>query len=223
MKFTDLLKQPNIFLYAGTMPVDRRAKIPFVGLMLQDRGSVPAHHIQHDITQPMSELPDNCVDIYQAEDVMEHIEYDNLPATIDEIYRVLKPGGLFRMSVPDYRCDVLYERTQKDSKGNLIFDASGGGRYDATNKRVVGGGHVWFPVYENTVAMLHRTKFSNIKVLHAYTSARHESNKSNELGVDRFVCDPIDYSKGYISRTPDHDKRVQSPRRPMSLVVDLIK
>ena len=33
----------------------------------------------------------------------------------------------------------------------------------------------------------------------------------------------IDYSLGYIKRTPDNDKRVKKPRRPMSIVVDCYK
>jgi len=37
------------------------------------------------------------------------------------------------------------------------------------------------------------------------------------------IINDIDYTKGYICRTPDHDKRVQSPRRPMSIVVDANK
>lgn len=29
------------------------------------------------------------------------------------------------------------------------------------------------------------------------------------------VLNNIDYTKGYIVRTPDNDKRLQTPRRPM--------
>jgi len=37
------------------------------------------------------------------------------------------------------------------------------------------------------------------------------------------VLKNIDYSLGYISRTPDNDSRVQNPRRPMSIVIDCYK
>ena len=37
------------------------------------------------------------------------------------------------------------------------------------------------------------------------------------------IVNKIDYSYGYISRTPDHDERVQTPYRPMSIVVDCYK
>ena len=37
------------------------------------------------------------------------------------------------------------------------------------------------------------------------------------------VINYIDYSLGFISRTPDNDERVQSPRRPLSIVIDCYK
>ncbi len=211
MKFEDIIDNDKIFLYCGWLPRDRRdyTNIPFVGLSLYEENEI---HIQHDITRPMP-LKDNTVDIVQSEDVMEHIEYSMLKKSIDEIFRVLKPGGLFRLSMPDYKCDVLYNRSEKDGNGNIIFDNGGGGRYDRTNEKVVGGGHVWFPVFSSVKSLLESTHFSNDKInyLHYY-----DEN-------DKPIMNKIDYSKGYIRRTPDHDDRVKNPSRPMSIVVDLYK
>lgn len=213
-----LLRQPKIYLYAGRLPVgprtdwrgiDRRKWVPFVGLNLSGPGPF---QLQHDITQRMP-LKNDTVAIYQSEDVMEHIEYERLVPTINEIYRVLEPGGLFRLSVPDYRCNVLVERSAKTATGEIYYDPGGGGRYDSKLKRVVDGGHLWFPVYETTKALLGRTNFNseNVYFRHYY----------DETGSP--VLHDIDYSLGYIARTPDHDERVQKPRRPMSIVVDCYK
>jgi len=79
----------------------------FVGLSLNESDS---RHIQHNVTEPLP-FPDDCVDVYQSEDVFEHIDPGKLPSVINEIYRVLKPGGLFRLSLPDYRCNILRERS----------------------------------------------------------------------------------------------------------------
>src|SRR5688572_19664645 len=57
-------------------------------------------------------IPDDSVDSYQSEDVFEHLEEDAFVPLLDEIHRVLKPGGLFRLSLPDYRCDLYRERTR---------------------------------------------------------------------------------------------------------------
>ncbi|WP_201567939.1 methyltransferase domain-containing protein, partial [Psychrobacter immobilis] len=193
-----------IYLYAGDVPKNE-AYQKFIGLSLTQSNF---QHIKHDITEIMP-LPDQCVDIYQAEDVFEHIQLDEIPNIINEIYRVLKKGGVFRLSVPDYRCDLLENRTVKDDKGELIFDPLGGGNYE--NGKVVGGGHIWFPKYETVKELLSKTKFNNINFLHYY-------DESGEA-----VTKPIDYSIGYVMRTPDNDERVSNPYRPMSIVVDCIK
>ena len=80
-------------------------------------------------------------------------------------------------------------------------------------KKVENGGHLWFPTYKSVKPLLESTNFSNDKInfLHYY-----DENKKP-------VVNNIDYSMGYISRTPDNDKRVQNPRRPMSIVVDCYK
>ncbi len=202
--FAHLAKQDHIFLYAGDVPSNTNYK-KFIGLSLHQSN---AQHIKHDISKALP-LMDNCVDVYQAEDVFEHILPTELPAIINEIYRVLKPGGIFRLSVPDYRCDVFRERTHKDERGNLLYDPGGGGDY--VNGKVVNGGHVWFPVYESVKAIMQLTRFSDVFFYHYY----------DESGAP--ITGPIDYSIGYVQRTPDNDARVQSPYRPMSIVLDCRK
>jgi SAM-dependent methyltransferase len=205
----EITKKSPLFLYAGDITdnyVEHYKDYTGLSLIKND-----TKHIKHDITLPMP-LPDNCVDRYQAEDVFEHIEYSQLILVINEIYRVLKPGGFFRLSIPDYRCDVLYNRATKDSFGNIIFDIGGGGHYE--NGKVIGGGHVWFPTIENVKNLLESTDFytyGSINYLHYYD----EKNIS--------ITKTIDYSFGWVNRTPDHDVRVKNPHRCMSMVIDLYK
>jgi SAM-dependent methyltransferase len=212
VKFDDLASLPFVNLYAGDLPdMPEYRSHQMVGLSLSQKDD---WHIRHDVSKPLP-IPDESVDVYQSEDVFEHIEYDRLPATISEIYRVLKPGGLFRLSVPDYRCDILSNRTIKDPEGNFLFDPGGGGAYKRRlpfgEKRVVNGGHVWFPRYEAVSQLLAGTKFSKIDFLHYY-------DENSLPHTER-----IDYTKGFVKRTPDNDTRVSSPFRPMSIVVDCIK
>jgi len=209
MNWQDLKYRRIINLYAGDIPTNHPQYNTHVGLSLtQDNHN----HINHNLENPL-QLDDNSVFCFQSEDVFEHIEYTQLPAIINEIYRVLVPDGFLRMSVPDYRCDILYDRSLKDSSGKIFFDPGGGGTYDENRKKVIRGGHVWFPTHENVLEMIKKTNFfvnGESKFLHYY----HK---------DGYEVKDINYSLGYISRTPDHDKRVQDPRRPMSLVVDLYK
>ena len=211
MKFEDIINNETIYLYCGDMPNPIRSytHAKFIGLSLTTDDS---NHIKHDITKSIP-LKCNSVDIVQSEDVMEHIKYNQLKQCINEIYRILKPGGLFRLSMPDYKCDILYNRSEKNINGDIIFDKGGGGTYDRINKKVIGRGHVWFPVFKSVKLLLESTDFSNDKInyLHYY-----DDN-------DKPITNKIDYSKGYISRTPDNDTRVQNPYRPLSIVVDCYK
>jgi len=225
MNFEILSKKPEIYLYAGDLkqwnyvPVEKRFQLTnkkWVGLTLPEygkhgKGTKDENHIHFDILNKMP-LKENSVDIYQSEDVHEHLEFNLLENQVNEIYRVLKPGGLFRLSIPDYNCDLLFNRTTKDENGQLMFDEAGGGWYDYNKKKVMGNGHVWFPTYEKVKNLLDKTKFKNINFLQYWTSRTN------------FVLNNIDYQKGYITRTPDNDRRVMYPvRRPMSIVVDCYK
>ena len=124
VEFKSLEKKENIYLYAGDLSqtlindIDNK----FIGLSLSQSNS---NHIQFDITDPIP-LQNNTVDIFCAEDVMEHIEYKFQTNIFNEIHRILKPNGIFRLAVPDYRCDILFERTLKTMKGELKFDPGGG-------------------------------------------------------------------------------------------------
>jgi SAM-dependent methyltransferase len=214
MLFQDIKNKDKIYLYCGDLPYERikYTKNKFIGLSLSQSNY---NHIKHDITNKF-DLFDNSVDLIQSEDVMEHIEYDKLISIINEIYRVLKSGGLFRLSMPDYRCDILYNRSLKHTNGDIYFDAGGGGNYDYNNNKVIDGGHVWFPKYEEVKTLLNNTLFNNngsgkIDFLHYY-----DENSQPHMNK-------IDYTLGFISRTPDFDKRVQNPNRPMSLVIDCWK
>ena len=204
IQFNDLKSRDAIYLYAGDVPQNGLYN-KFIGLSLSQSN---LQHIKHDVTKKLP-MKDSCVDVYQSEDVFEHIRLEKLPGVIDEIYRVLKHGGTFRLSLPDYECDVLKNRTQKDDAGNLLFDPGGGGNF--VNGEVVDGGHVWFPLYKTVKELLEKTQFQDIRFYHYYDESGHA------------VTSPIDYSLGFVMRTPDHDERVKNPYRPMSIVVDCVK
>lgn len=213
MKFNELPSLPFVHLYAGDIPDKpeyRSRKTIGLSLSQEDKW-----HIRHDVSKPLP-IHDGSVDIYQSEDVFEHVQYGKIPAIISEIHRVLKKDGLFRLSLPDYRCDILNDRVLKDSEGKILFDPLGGGAYRRRflilgKTRVVRGGHVWFPTYESVRELLKHVRFATVDFLHYYDEKSVPYTK------------PIDYKKGFVQRTPDHDERVFSPFRPMSMVVDCIK
>ncbi|MDD4849068.1 MAG: methyltransferase domain-containing protein [Gemmiger sp.] len=206
MSFAEAAQFNVLRLYAGDIPASSFYENQgFIGLSIKQGDW---NTICHDITQPYP-LADATVSLYQAEDVLEHIPYGKLVGVLDEIYRVLKPGCRCRLSLPDYRCDVYAGRCQRGPGGEIQFDPGGGGWYKAG--ALGGGAHLWFPTYEQVLALAEASRFTKWEFYHYYD----ENGKS--------ITKPIDYSLGYIDRTPDHDPRVQNPYRALSIVVDLIK
>ena len=116
---------------------------------------------------------------------------------------------MFRLSVPDYRSDVYKSRSVKNTDGVIIFDPSGGIEQDGA------AGHKWFPYFETLDYLIQNSLFgknnSKIEYMHYYNSD------------DSFVMKDIDYTKGMVLRTPDFDERAQNPKRPLSIVVDIVK
>lgn len=202
--FEEAIKRDFVYFYAGTVYDEifmNNENLFGISIDHKDK-----KNILHDITKPYP-IEDNCVDVYQAEDVLEHIEYEKLRDCIDEIYRILKPGGLLRISLPDYRQQNHIFRSITNENGEILYDTGGGGKY--INGKVEDGGHVWFPTYEKMKTLLEKTKFHNIHFLHYFD----EEGKG--------ILNKIDYNKGYIARTPDHIKL--DIREPISIVVDCLK
>ena len=95
LTFEKLRERDFIFLYAGDIPFRKEYKIKGLAGLSIKRANYQT--ILHDICEPYP-LPDNSIDAYQAEDVFEHIEYDALPAAINEIS--LKLTGWRQRSYP---------------------------------------------------------------------------------------------------------------------------
>src|SRR6201991_5361233 len=142
------------YLYFGSLGRhERQFQVPnFIGLTLD-----PAHdrEIKHNLTDPLPYAGDSIAKI-QAQDVLEHVPFDKVPFVLDEIYRALRPGGIFRLSVPDYRSPVQKRRSIYDARGRVIGDllmgatsyldqATGDARVRFTDS---GDAHLWFPRYE---------------------------------------------------------------------------
>ncbi len=119
-------------------------------------------HIKHNITQPYP-LPDDCVSSYEAECVFEYIEYNRLQDVINEIWRILKRGGVLRVCLPDNNSPIIKRRVMTDKNGNILFDVGCGGNYGKDG--ICDGGSVWFPTYDNFADLLNNTKFNRIEWL----------------------------------------------------------
>lgn len=195
-------------LYAGKL---RRALPQFATHFGVTPFYASTRNIKQDVAAPLP-IPDGCVEVFQSEDVFEHIELAKMVPIFNEIHRVLVPGGLFRLSLPDYHFDHYIQRCQRGPRGEIVFDPGGGGEF--VDGRVVGGGHVWFPKIEIVRELFDESLFG----AHGAVKFLQYNNADGTCKLDA-----IDYSLGYIQRTPDHDARVADRPRPISIVVDARK
>ena len=205
------------YLYFGSLGLhERQFQIPnFLGLALN-----PAHEreIKHDLADALP-FADASIAKVQAQDVLEHLAFERVPFVLDEIYRVLKPGGIFRLSVPDYRSPVLKRRSIYDARGRVIGDLMMGATSyldPATGDVRVrfsedGDAHLWFPRYE---LITHLVLKSDIRKagIHFYQGFIDDHS---------FLCEPVPENEMFVLRAAPHDRRANGA--PTSIIADFVK
>jgi predicted SAM-dependent methyltransferase len=85
-----------------------------------------------DIVGPVERLPmpDNSVSLIYASHVLEHFGRYAFKAVLEEWFRVLQPGGVLRLSVPDFSAcaAIYYENGLVDGLSGLVGLIIGGQR-----------------------------------------------------------------------------------------------
>ena len=205
------------YLYFGSLGLhERQYQIPnFVGLALQ-----PAHdrEIKHNFTDPLP-FGDGSIAKIQAQDVLEHVAFEKVPAILDEIHRVLRPGGIFRLSVPDYCSPVLKRRSIYDARGRVIGDLlMGATSYldQATGDARVrfsedGDAHLWFPRYELITHLVLKSEIRKAAI-HFYQAF---------LDDPSYLCEPVPEAEMFVQRAAPHDRRAGGA--PTSIIADFVK
>jgi len=205
------------YLYFGSLgPHERQYQVPnFVSLALE-----PKHEreVRHDLTAALP-YPDNSIAKVQAQDVLEHLPLERVPFVLDEIYRVLKPGGVFRLSVPDYRSPVHRRRSVYDWRGRVTgdlmmgaepyFDASTG---DARIRFTEDGeAHIWFPRYELITHLILKSEIRKSRIVFYQAF----------LDDFTFLAEPFPEDEMHVQRALPHDRRAGG--QPVSIVADFFK
>ena len=205
------------YLYFGSLgPHERQFLVPnFIGLALD-----PAHdrEIKHNLTDPLPYPADSIAKI-QAQDVLEHVPFDKVPFVLDEIHRVLRPGGIFRLSVPDYRSPVQKRRSIYDARGRVIGDllmgatsyldqATGDARVRFTED---GDAHLWFPRYELITHLVLKSELRKARI-HFYQGFIDDHS---------YLCEPLPDDDMFVQRAAPHDRRAGGA--PTSIIADFMK
>jgi len=117
---------------------------------------------------------DDTFDYAFSEHVIEHIPYQIGRMMISEAFRVLKPGGVIRISTPDLKFLIyLYENDQKDlhkkyikwNAENFIGDKAPHDGISVFNNYVRDWGHVYIYDVESLSRMFKEIGFTDIKAV----------------------------------------------------------
>jgi SAM-dependent methyltransferase len=208
---------PNLYLGSIEKTQIQRTNGSFIGTSIY-----PMHffEIYCDLSQASLPFASSSVSKVQGEDVLEHLDYEQLPKLFDEIHRVLVIGGVFRVSVPDYNSPFLLKRCVFNYLGEIVLDASTDSSvgFDVAtgsptlNHDTFGNSHLWFPTYSQIMQLIEGSGFQNsseVVLHHGYLS-----------DVD-FFTEVIPDETMPVRRSPPGDMR--SNGKPISLVLDIIK
>lgn len=150
--------------------------------------------ILHDLRRPLP-IPDGSVDRLMTEHFLEHIRIPKIEQLFREAYRVLKPGCLFRVAVPDYN--------------HPKHQASREAGYDVGEPH-----HVTLWDIDMARRLVDESPFTEARFLHYWDAPN-----------GNLVTHEIDHSLAWIRRVPENDKRNNGRKVPpvTSLVFDLWK
>ena len=211
----------ELFLYHGSLGKNelQYRDERFVGLPLIRRHY---REIPCDLNQRLP-LPNCCADAFQSQDVLEHIDPENIIYCLNEIYRVLKPKGFFRLSLPDYNSPLLKKRSIYNYKGEILGDVAMGAIaltkglnsevYCCFNNRPPGYAHLWFPTYELVNKYILESNFAN-----AFSCEWIHANLKNGKTILKNIPKNNIFK---VRRCPPNDMRANG--LPVSLIIDLVK
>lgn len=74
----------------------------YQGYVSVDAGPPAEFVVSHDLTRPIP-LADGTVDRFLSEHFLEHLDREAIAFVLAECHRLLRPGGLARLAVPDYQ------------------------------------------------------------------------------------------------------------------------
>lgn len=100
------LSAPEGWANYDVSPTLRLQRIPLIGALARRRVRFPPNVRYGDVVRGLP-VPDGSCDAVYCSHMLEHLPYNGLRTALRNTFRILKPGGVFRLVLPDLQ--VLVE------------------------------------------------------------------------------------------------------------------
>ncbi|MCW3849345.1 methyltransferase domain-containing protein [Sphingomonas sp. LB-2] len=102
-------------------PTLRAKRLPLLGLLLRRVGApFPENAEFGDVTRRLP-VADNAAELVYCSHVLEHLPLDGFRAALAETFRILQPGGIFRLVVPDLEVLIDQYKASNDDDAAVKF------------------------------------------------------------------------------------------------------
>jgi SAM-dependent methyltransferase len=152
----------------------RVERLPLVGrFMTKNTRRFPMNAMPGDIAKGLP-LPDGSADGIYASHVLEHLSRRDFFAALDNTHRLLRPGGVFRLIVPDlefrarrYVADLDAGRIDANDRllrsGSLGLETPPAGLVNLAAYAFGGSKHLWMWDWPSIKAALEQAGFASVR------------------------------------------------------------
>lgn len=186
---------PDNWINFDVSPTLRLERIPLLGrfFIRKEWGAFPGNVRIGDIVKGLPGIETHSCDAVYCSHVLEHLSYADLGTALANTYKILKPGGLFRLVVPDmelFVTDYLANKEKGDAYACHRLVSStlmGTPKRSATLKeRVISllghSHHLWNYDYESMKLELEKAGFKDIRRAHFNDSANKDFLTVEDIG-----------------------------------------
>jgi predicted SAM-dependent methyltransferase len=165
---------PYGWLNFDSSPTLRFERLPIIGaLYTRNRQRFPDAVRYGDVVGGLPVPSSSCAGVY-ASHVLEHLALDDFYKALDETMRILRPGGVFRLVVPDLeqlaRCYIAAIEQQASNASHLLMRRAHLGM-ETRNRGIAGilrdllgnSKHLWMWDYLSLHAALQQHGFTDVR------------------------------------------------------------
>ncbi len=151
-------------------------KLPIIGRLMNGRlGQVFDRNARYgDITRGLPGIKDNSVNGAYCSHVLEHMSLEDFRKALANTYKMLKPGGTFRMVMPDLKVlvdDYIADKQKGDPEASIRFIKRTIMGMDTRPQTISGKarqafgylGHLWLWDDESAINEFEKAGFKNIR------------------------------------------------------------